>query len=60
MAEQLYAEHRGKEFFEGLTDLMSTGPSMVMVLSREDAVVGWRALMGPVDPEVAKEGNPNR
>ena len=30
-----------------------------MVLSREDAVSGWRALMGPLDPEEAKKENPN-
>ena len=35
-----------------------SGPSLFMVLSREEAVVGWRALMGPVDPEVARQENP--
>ncbi|CAI7994440.1 Thioredoxin domain-containing protein 3 homolog [Geodia barretti] len=59
MAEQLYSEHKGKDFFEDLTGLMSNGPSLFMVLSREDAVSGWRALMGPLDPEEAKKENPN-
>ena len=35
-----------------------SGPSMVMVLSREDAISGWRTIMGPTDPEVAKEQAP--
>ncbi|XP_077997128.1 thioredoxin domain-containing protein 6-like isoform X3 [Glandiceps talaboti] len=58
LAQQLYKEHEGKEFYESLTDHMSSGPSMVMVLSREDAVLGFRDIMGPVDPEVAKEQAP--
>lgn len=59
MAEQLYGEHKGKEFFESLTDTMSSGPSVFMVLTREDAISGWRALMGPVDPELAKQQDLN-
>ena len=35
-----------------------SGPSLFMVLSRPDAVTGWRALMGPTDPEKAKEEQP--
>lgn len=35
-----------------------SGLSMVMVLSREDAVDGWRTLMGPTDPDYAREHAP--
>ena len=37
-----------------------SGPSLFMVLSRPDAVSGWRALMGPTDPGKAKEEQPDR
>nr|P90666.1 RecName: Full=Thioredoxin domain-containing protein 3 homolog; AltName: Full=Intermediate chain 1; AltName: Full=NME/NM23 family member 8 [Heliocidaris crassispina]BAA09934.1 intermediate chain 1 [Heliocidaris crassispina] len=58
LASKLYLEHEGKEFYENLIDHMSSGLSMVMVLSREDAVDGWRTLMGPTDPDYAREHAP--
>ncbi len=36
----------------------NSGPSLFMVLSKEDAVIGWRALMGPKDPTEAKDNAP--
>lgn len=36
-----------------------SGPTLFMVLSREDAVDGWRSLIGPTDPEKAKEDAPD-
>ncbi|PFX23757.1 Thioredoxin domain-containing protein 3-like [Stylophora pistillata] len=59
LASQFYHEHEGKEFFEGLTDHMASGPTLFMVLTREDAVTGWRALMGPTDPQQASEVDPD-
>ncbi|CAB3983118.1 thioredoxin domain-containing 3 homolog isoform X4 [Paramuricea clavata] len=58
LAGQFYHEHEGKDFFNGLTDYMSSGQSTVLLLEREDAVTGWRALMGPTDPEEAREQAP--
>lgn len=58
LASKLYMEHEGKEFYENLIEHMSSGLSMVMVLSREDAVDGWRTLMGPTDPDYAREHAP--
>ena len=36
----------------------ASGPTLFMLLSREDAVDGWRSLMGPTDPTSAKEAAP--
>ncbi|KAM6412353.1 thioredoxin domain-containing protein 3 [Pluvialis apricaria] len=58
MAAQFYRDHTGKPFFEELVTCMTEGPSVVMILTKENAVEEWRQLMGPTDPEVAKETSP--
>ncbi|GAB0184236.1 thioredoxin domain-containing protein 3 [Grus japonensis] len=58
MAAQFYEDHKGKPFFEQLVSCMTEGPSVIMVLTKENAVEEWRQLMGPTDPEVAKETSP--
>ncbi|NWX72825.1 TXND3 protein, partial [Alca torda] len=58
MATQFYKDHTGKPFFEDLVTCMTEGPSVVMILTKENAVEEWRQLMGPADPEVAKETSP--
>jgi nucleoside-diphosphate kinase len=55
-AEGFYEVHRGKPFFEGLTEFMSSAPCILMVLEKEDAVKAWRDLMGATDPGRAVEG----
>lgn len=55
-AEGFYAVHREKPFFEGLVAFMIEGPVIVMALEREDAIQGWRALMGATNPASAAEG----
>ncbi len=55
-AEGFYAVHRERPFFPGLTEFMSSGPCVVMVLEKEDAVKGWRDLMGATDPAKADPG----
>jgi len=55
-AEGFYDVHRGKPFFEGLTEFMSSGPCIVMVLEKEGAVKAWRDLMGATDPAKADAG----
>jgi nucleoside-diphosphate kinase len=51
-----YAEHRGKPFFDGLIDFMTSGPTMPMVLQRENAILGLRELMGATNPGQAAPG----
>jgi nucleoside-diphosphate kinase len=55
-AEGFYEVHRGKPFYEGLTEFMSSGPCVVMVLERDGAVKAWRDLMGATDPAKADAG----
>jgi nucleoside-diphosphate kinase len=55
-AEGFYAVHRGKPFYVSLTEFMSSGPSVVMVLEGEEAISKVRDLMGATDPTKAKEG----
>ena len=53
-------EHKGKAFYDGLVQHMTSGETLFMVLEREDAVDGWRHLIGPTDPSTAKEEEPDR
>ena len=55
-AEGFYEVHRERPFFPGLTEFMSSGPSVVMVLEKEGAVKAWRDLMGATDPSKADAG----
>ncbi|XP_078234852.1 thioredoxin domain-containing protein 3 [Pogona vitticeps] len=59
MAAEFYKNQEGKPFYNQLVDYMSNGPSMVMILTKENAVEEWRQLMGPSDPEKAREINPD-
>ena len=59
-AEGFYAVHRGKPFFAGLIEFMSSGPVVVLALEAPDAVRRWRDLMGATDPAKAAEGTLRR
>ena len=59
-AEGFYEVHRGKPFFAGLTEFMSSAPCVVMVLEKEGAVKDWRDLMGATDPAKADAGTIRR
>jgi nucleoside-diphosphate kinase len=55
-AEQFYAVHAGKSFFNSLTDFMSSGPIVVLALEKENAIADLRQLMGATNPAKAEEG----
>jgi len=55
-AEGFYAVHRERPFFASLTDFMSSGAAIVMVLEAADAIKKWRTLMGATDPAKADAG----
>ncbi len=55
-AEGFYAIHREKPFFSSLTDFMSSGPLILMVLEKENAIADLRKLMGATNPASAEEG----
>ena len=55
-AEGFYEVHRGKPFYDGLTEFMSSAPCVVMVLEKQGAVKAWRDLMGATDPAKADAG----
>jgi len=47
LAQQQYAEHRGKEFYEPLLEFMTSGPVVMLVVEGISAVAIVRSLMGP-------------
>jgi nucleoside-diphosphate kinase len=55
-AEGFYEVHRGKGFYEELTEFMSSGPCVVLALEKDGAVKAWRDLMGATNPAEAAEG----
>ena len=54
-AEEFYAIHKGKPFFEELITFITSGPVIVLALEKENAVQEWRNLMGATDPAEAQE-----
>jgi len=55
-AEKFYATHKDKPFFNDLISYITSGPSIVMILEKENAVSAWRNRMGATDPEKADVG----
>jgi nucleoside-diphosphate kinase len=59
-AKGFYEVHRERPFFEGLTDFMSSGPAVVMVLEGDNVIARYRELMGATNYEEAAEGTIRR
>ena len=55
-AEQFYAVHAHRPFYNSLTSFMSSGPIVVLALERENAIADLRTLMGATNPADAAEG----
>ena len=55
-AQGFYAVHRERPFFESLTDFMTSGPAVVMVLEGDNVIARYRELMGATNFEEAAEG----
>jgi nucleoside-diphosphate kinase len=59
-AQGFYAVHRERPFFGDLTDFMSSGPALVMILEGENAISRWREMMGATNFKEAAEGTIRR
>ncbi|KAH8850446.1 Thioredoxin domain-containing protein 3 like [Schistosoma japonicum] len=55
MAKKLYEDCSDKPFYDDLVNHMVSGQTLFMVLTRRDAISGWRQLMGPTDPNEASD-----
>jgi nucleoside-diphosphate kinase len=55
-AESFYSVHKGKPFYEGLIDFMTSGAVVVMILKHNNAVEEFRKLIGNTDPAKAEPG----
>jgi nucleoside-diphosphate kinase len=55
-AEGFYYVHKARPFFGSLTDFMSSGPMVALVLEKDNAIADLRKLMGATNPANAEEG----
>ena len=55
-AEQFYKVHETKPFYSDLCGYLSSGPIIVMILEKENAIKSYRDLMGATDPAKADDG----
>ncbi len=55
IAKEIYKNSADKPYYDELVSLMTSGETDIYILSRENAIEGWRELIGPVDPSEAKK-----
>ena len=56
-AEKFYEVHKGRPFYEGLVEFMSSGPIIAAILEKDNAVEDYRKLIGATNPADAEEGS---
>lgn len=56
LAGEFYAVHKGRSFYDELVEFMISGPVVMMVLEKENAIQAWRDLMGTTDPAQSGPG----
>jgi len=56
VAGAFYAVHKGRPFYEGLVEFMSSGPCVPIALEKANAVADFRTLIGATDPTEAAAG----
>jgi len=59
-AAYFYNVHKGKSFFDGLVEFMTSGPIVVAILEKDNAVADYRKLIGNTDPAKAEPGTIRR
>jgi len=57
--ELFYDQHKSKPYFKALVDQMVAGPCIALSLSKENAILDWKKLVGPADPDVARKEEPH-
>ena len=55
-ASKFYEVHKGRPFYEGLVEFMSSAPCVPIALEAENAIAEWRKVIGATDPAEAAEG----
>ena len=55
-AEEFYSMHKDKDFFQGLVEFMTSGPSVMLILKKENAIKDLRKLVGNTDSRKAEVG----
>ncbi len=59
-AGAFYAVHKGRPFYDGLVEFMTSGPCVPVALEKENAVADFRSLIGATDPKEAADGTIRR
>ena len=55
-ASKFYEVHKGRPFYDGLVDFMSSAPCVPIALEKENAIAEWRRVIGATDPADAADG----